>query len=84
MSCGFAMYILDLRYAQRKYSHTEKPGECASYGMSLPLEITDARCAAVHCSSVTKTASVKAVRDEPASVLTGNGTNCALKLVRFP
>jgi len=43
--------------------------------MSPPLEITNTQRAAVHCSSVTKTASVKPVRDEPASCVTGSGTN---------
>ena len=44
-----------------------------------PLEVTNARCAAVHYSNVTKTTPVKPVRDEPASCLTGIGTN----LLRF-
>jgi len=43
--------------------------------MPPSLEITNVRCAAVHYSSVTKTSSVKPVTDEPASCLTGNGTN---------
>jgi hypothetical protein len=40
-----------------------------------PLEVTSAPRAAVHCYSATKMASVKRVTDEPASRLTGSGTN---------
>lgn len=62
-----------------------RSGESAGRGMSPPVEITNVRCAAVHCYIATKMVSIKPVKDEPPSHLTGSGTNyCALKLVRFP
>jgi hypothetical protein len=66
-------YALDLRYPQRKY--TARGGESAGHGISCPLEITNMQFAAVHCYIDTIMVSIKPVNDEPASRLTGGGTN---------
>ena len=78
MSLGFVTHTLDFRYPQ-KQSHTERSGERAGHGIPSPLEVTNAPCAAVHCSIATKMMSVKPVTDGPASRLIGSGTN----LLRF-
>jgi len=43
--------------------------------MAPLFEITNALCAAVHCTIATKMASVILVTDKPASRLAGSGTN---------